>query len=250
MQVPQNVLVVLSTMRFEGTLAFLNAGQLDRKLYVRVDETLQAAGGKWNRSKKAHVFDCDAEEAIDRVITTGEVTTKQDLGFFPTPIALAERMVEEADIQPGDRVLEPSAGTGRIVNALLARTKNVVAVERDLKMRKALALLNCSVSGIEDFLDFSDITQGGFDHVVMNPPFCRVGKGDHIAHVIHAFSLLRSGGVLVSILPSSVMFRDDKKHFAFRTFVEKHGHLGELPPLSFRASGTDVNTCFAKMVKP
>ena len=31
--------------------------------------------------------------------------------LFPTPPALAERMVEEADILPGHSVLEPSAGS-------------------------------------------------------------------------------------------------------------------------------------------
>ena len=40
--------------------------------------------------------------------------------LFPTPPALAERMVEEADIQPNHRVLEPSAGTGAIVDAIRA----------------------------------------------------------------------------------------------------------------------------------
>lgn len=34
--------------------------------------------------------------------------------LFPTPVALASRMVEVADIGPADRVLEPSAGTGAI----------------------------------------------------------------------------------------------------------------------------------------
>ena len=32
--------------------------------------------------------------------------------LFPTPADLAARMVELADVQPGQKVLEPSAGTG------------------------------------------------------------------------------------------------------------------------------------------
>lgn len=33
-------------------------------------------------------------------------------GFFPTPQAVIDRMLRYMDIQPGDRVLEPSAGRG------------------------------------------------------------------------------------------------------------------------------------------
>ncbi len=38
--------------------------------------------------------------------------------LFPTPPALAARMAQLADIQPGDLVLEPSAGTGNILTAI------------------------------------------------------------------------------------------------------------------------------------
>jgi tRNA G10 N-methylase Trm11 len=40
--------------------------------------------------------------------------------LFPTPPELADRMVELADIRPGQQVLEPSAGTGRIMMRLAA----------------------------------------------------------------------------------------------------------------------------------
>jgi hypothetical protein len=40
--------------------------------------------------------------------------------LFPTPPELAARMVEQADIQPGQRVLEPSVGTGNIAKAIFA----------------------------------------------------------------------------------------------------------------------------------
>ena len=37
-------------------------------------------------------------------------------GFFPTPQALARRLVSLADIRTGMTVLEPSAGTGNIAD--------------------------------------------------------------------------------------------------------------------------------------
>ena len=39
-------------------------------------------------------------------------------GFFPTPKPLISRMLEIADIKPGDTVLEPSAGKGDILDLI------------------------------------------------------------------------------------------------------------------------------------
>jgi 16S rRNA G1207 methylase RsmC len=47
-----------------------------------------------------------------------------------------------------------------------------------------------------DFLQFT----GGYDRIVMNPPF---SEGRWQAHVAHAASLLNEGGKLVAIVPSS-----------------------------------------------
>ena len=41
-------------------------------------------------------------------------------GFFPTPPELAEQIIEAADIRPGHRVLEPSAGTGNLCRLAIA----------------------------------------------------------------------------------------------------------------------------------
>ena len=43
---------------------------------------------------------------------------KKNPGFFPTPKPIISRMLELADIQPGERVLEPSAGKGDILDML------------------------------------------------------------------------------------------------------------------------------------
>lgn len=51
--------------------------------------------------------------------------------FYPTPQPLIEEMLQEADIQ-GKTVLEPSAGNGDIVKALLAAgARQVIACEND-----------------------------------------------------------------------------------------------------------------------
>lgn len=248
MKISPEVLVVLSTVECNGNRAML-IGQLDRKLYVKTNEVLVALGGKWNRHQKAHLFDGDAAERIDQAIIVGEVTTHKDIGFFPTPPALAEKLVQMARVASGMVCLEPSAGTGNIVRAIVAAGGRVVAYERDQKMRQGLVRefpKVCSVGTEDDFMDLrlSNVFLPPVDRAVLNPPFCQVGFGNHMDHAQLAYQLLKPGGVEVCVLPNSVLFREDRKHTAFRAWVKEiGGTLTKLPPLSFRESGTDVETC-------
>jgi methylase of polypeptide subunit release factors len=60
--------------------------------------------------------------------------------LFPTPPHLAARMVELAQIAPGQRVLEPSAGTGILCKAIVAAqpTARVFAVEINTQLCELL----------------------------------------------------------------------------------------------------------------
>lgn len=116
-QIAQDVLKVLDAATIDGALLTLN-GNLDRKLYVETNKVIEAAGGKWNRSKKAHVFDGNAIDAIEPIILTGEYArTKQDFGQFDSPADVVSRVIELARIETGMTVLEPSAGIGNIAYA-------------------------------------------------------------------------------------------------------------------------------------
>lgn len=264
MQVSEEVLGVLSALEFPTDRTVRIVEQLDRKTYSKVNEVLEAIGGKWSRKDKAHVFGSDARPRVDLVIDTGEVTTGKDLGFFPTPAPLAAELVEMAGVKLGMLVLEPSAGTGRIVDALLAVDACIVAVEREPAMRAALharefaeklqpprsgnhAWKSLKTWDGDDFMNFAPRKR--FECVVMNPPFCKVGKGDHLDHVQHAFDLLETDGLLVSVLPASVNFRRDARYKEFREWVEYHGEITDLPPNSFKESGTGVNTVVVRIRK-
>jgi 2'-5' RNA ligase len=73
-------------------------------------------------------------------------------GYFPTPKPLAARMVEEADIEPGMSVLEPSAGDGAIADAVAATGAKVTAIEPVDRLRKILELKGHAVAEDRDFL--------------------------------------------------------------------------------------------------
>ena len=238
MKVDNEILSVLDNAEKEGNALRL-VGHLDRNLYTRANKVLEAAGGKWNRKAKAHIFDGDAADAMEQIILTGEVTVPQDFGFFPTPAPVVERLIELADISAGMTVLEPSAGTGNIIAGLHVAGAVVDAIElleKNIEALKAQGL--ATLIGIGDFLETP--AQPIYDRVVMNPPFDRQAD---IKHVLHALRFLKPDGLLVSVMASSVTFRDNKLTTDFRALIrERGGEIEGLPKGSFKSSGTGVNT--------
>lgn len=237
MKVDESVVRILTRAEVQGSHLIISE-QLDRKDYERTNKVLEAAGGKWNRKAKAHIFPGDAADVIDQIALTGEVTVPQDFGYFPTPAQVVERLIELADVSHGDRVLEPSAGRGAIA-AALKNTANVDTIELQEKNVEALRAIDGLASVRQaDFLNVEP--EAVYDRVVMNPPFNRQAD---IRHVMHAARFLKPGGRLVAVMASGVTFRSDRLAADFREFVAGLGGTIEaLPEKSFREAGTMVNT--------
>src|SRR5262249_42196058 len=119
--------------------------------------------------------------------------------LFPTPTDVAALMAGYADIREGSKVLEPSAGTGRLIEAAKAKGGEVFAIEVNHKLAADLAR-RYGAEGVckdvlqGDFLDLMPNQLGAFDVVMMNPPF---EHGADIKHIKHALRFLRPGGRLV-----------------------------------------------------
>lgn len=154
--------------------------------------------------------------------------------LFPTPTEVARQVVELADIRAGHLVLEPSAGTGALIDAIdpVRRIVNVRAVEVNARLVDRLrARKNPHVEvWCADFLTCNG-DLGTFDRIVMNPPFER---GSDIKHIRHAQGLLREGGRLVAICAAGPRQRE-----AFEPEAEA---WIDLPDDTFKAQGTGVRT--------
>jgi phospholipid N-methyltransferase len=116
-----------------------------------------------------------------------------------TPVDVAESMVDYLDYDGGS-VLEPSAGTGSLIDALLrdgVPFYSISAVERHFNLHEAL--IDKYVDGrfifSDDFLDFSPETSS-YNRIIMNPPFRKVKQ-----HINKALSLLSADGILVALVP-------------------------------------------------
>jgi SAM-dependent methyltransferase len=134
-------------------------------------------------------------------------------GYVPTPPVLAEELTgwpyAMLNALPADaRVLEPSAGDGALVRAILDANADVdvLAIEPDaqryLEMVRVSSNRPVGVrrSTLEDYA--ATCPQARFDAVVMNPPFSLPGDPQTwVRHILLAFDLLRPGGRLVSIAP-------------------------------------------------
>jgi phospholipid N-methyltransferase len=159
--------------------------------------------------------------------------------LFPTPPELAQRVIAAADIRPGHRVFEPSAGTGALLDAI-PQEVDIQAMEINHELASALQQKYPFPVFCEDFLEHTGIDGLGYDRIVMNPPFA---DGQDIAHVTHALEMLRPGGRLVAIMSSGFTFRQDRAAQAFRELVEERGGaVEELPADAFKMAGTGVRT--------
>ena len=172
---------------------------------------------------------------------------------FSTPLALGFVAALAAGLRPGERVLEPSAGTGLLaVHAELAGARlhlNELAATRAgllAPLFPAVGVTQLDAAQIHDRLDAGVIP----DVVLMNPPFSvaagvegryRDATGDHLRS---AFARLAPGGRLVAITGEG--FRPDRPSSAgaFAALAKRGGRLVFSAGVSGRAyakHGTTVD---------
>lgn len=266
MNIDIEVKSVLESATFTPDSVQLN-GTLDRALYIKTNKIIELAGGKWDRKRKAHIFGEDPARVLGVGVATGVLDpTAVDISkikaplssgiqskivpqLFPTPMPLAEQMVDLAEIENGMRICEPSAGTGNILQAIVDGFKRnlhiattIRAIEINPQLAQSLATRFQGAPSVmvaqHDFLDWGidgDVAVYGYDRVLMNPPFA---NGQDIAHITHAMKLLKPGGKIVAICANGPRQNDKLK-----PIIEASGGVWEvLPPDTFKESGTGVNT--------
>lgn len=181
----------------------------------------------------------DAEE--DDAQPRQSTAVSKDLQFYWSPQEVIDRALEFAGVwnlrewhnnspEPF-RILEPSCGDGRIMDAIRQRGHRVFGIEYHAG-RAAEARAKGHNVVTANFLE--QPARSEFDMVVMNPPF----YGRHyVKHVRHALKFLKPGGQLVSILPATAHYDHG----------ELKGEWRDLPVASFAEAGTNVPTGLLKM---
>ncbi len=245
MKLTNEQITILKDGKIEDNRFYLQ-WQLDRKQYTSINEVLETIGLKWTRWKKAHIIEWftqeDLENAINDVVETGEVETLKEtikkFQFYPTPKEVAEFLVELAEIQEDDFILEPSAWQGAILNEF-PKYKHTTAIEikdenfnilKEKFWQTKINLIHWNF--LEYWLDDIYI----FDKIIANPPF---SKSQDVKHILHMYELLNKWGRIVSVTSSSIQAREGKLYDELRSLKPE---FIELPEWSFKESWTMVNS--------
>jgi type I restriction-modification system DNA methylase subunit len=235
---------ILKQWTIKDNMYFLPKIQLDRKDYIECNAILEVLWLKWNRWKKAHIIEWfmqeELENAINDVIETWEVETLKEtikkFQFYPTPKEVAEYLVELAEIQADNSILEPSAWQWNIVDNL-PYFLNLTLIELNKDNFEILHNKYNLCYNIDlynwDFLNFNWKT---FDRIIANPPF---SKSQDVKHILHMYELLNEWWRIVSVASSSIQTREGKLYDELRALKPE---FIELPEWSFKESWTMVNS--------
>lgn len=140
--------------------------------------------------------------------------------FYPTPPEVAAAMLDPFDIK-GCIVLEPSAGSGNLVQECLSRgAAEVLTLEVEPKLRSILsAIPNSRLIGT-DFLQLQPEAISHVDYIVMNPPF----SADE-DHILHAWEIAPPGCKIISLCNWSTLnnYSYGKKREQLKQLIEGYG---------------------------
>lgn len=152
--------------------------------------------------------------------------------FYPTPKEVIDRMMMGVNVS-GKVVLEPSAGTGNIVDWLKeAGAREVLACERNHDLQRIVSQ-KCDLI-CDDFLKLTAEEISHIDMIVMNPPFSTAAH-----HILHAFEIAPSGCEIIAICNSQTIEN---------TYSMARKRLAEI--IEFNGGTEDLEQCFKNAARP
>ena len=187
-------------IKVPGCFDMLPVNEASKHVMAEAGRALESIGGV-NVSAYRWTFGYDPRTVINEIVCNGCIPDDKSHQFYPTPDNLARKVIELAEINESHTVLEPSAGAGALADAVPS-CKHLTCIEVS-KLRAEVLQAKGHYVVVGDFLKHPD--KGGFDRVVMNPPF---SDGRWQAHVQAAAEQVTNGGRLVSILPASARGKD------------------------------------------
>jgi len=160
--------------------------------------------------------------------------------LFQTPEPIAARMAELLAPAPGDVVLEPSAGLGRLYRATRAKHGGPMVLV-DISPDCCRELYEMTREDLNANLkqgDFLGMQLEQVDAVIMNPPF---KMWRDIKHINRALEWLKPGGRLVALCANGPRQR--------AAFMDRAEYWEDLPAGSFKEAGTNVNVALMVLTR-
>lgn len=166
---------------------------MDRSLYTRPKKPKTIPV-----KKRARFF------ALDEIEPVTLLAVDAGTECHVTPSIVADRMADYLELEEGLSVFEPQCGTGALIAAVrdYGCDNQVTGIERHTEIYKSVSLRFRGddkvllISGC--FLEYGAACNDRFDRIITNPPFKKVRD-----HMKVALSLLKPGGVMVALVPST-----------------------------------------------
>lgn len=164
--------------------------------------------------------------------------------FYPTPREVIDTMLEGLNLE-GKKVLEPSAGTGNIVEALKALGAEVIACEVDKDLQTILQT-KCRIVA-DDFLTLTSDQVSHLDFIVMNPPFSRGAE-----HINHAWKIAPAGCKIIALCNSETLNKNyTQSRQELQETLKMYGQAQDLGDCFTQAERkTGVNVSLVRLDKP
>jgi hypothetical protein len=227
---------------------------MDDKVFKKIKSMLQDIRGIWHGGKRQCIaFDFNPSDIITAYLSKGQWPKKNPFSLFPTPKSVIDYTLTYTEAEPARfcgyevvRILEPSAGTGLFIDAVVeAFTKQGITIEvtcAELDPINIAILKGKGYNVIEgDFLQMDNL--GEYDLITMNPPF----KGiEYAKHVHHAQNMLAHNGKLVAVAPTSLFASPFKEAIELKEQVIAN-NFGEFEDCVFE-HGTFEDTNYETLV--
>lgn len=236
---------ILNNCTVDNNVVKLPPTQLDRETYLGVKKSLEKIGGKWTGGKvQGFKFDFDPTDLLTDLQGGKDRNIKKEFQFFETPESLAKRIVELAEIQQGNYVLEPSAGRGAILKQITLDRK-ICFFEIFEQHRNYLSDNPNFLCIGSDFLQADETFK--YDRIIANPPF---SKNQDIDHIRKMYAVLKPKGVLVSVASKHWQTSSNRKETDFRNWLSEIGaEIFEVEAGAFKESGTNISTVIIRIRK-
>ncbi len=164
--------------------------------------------------------------------------------FYPTPRNVIDTMCAWLDLS-GKRVLEPSAGSGNIVDYLQTFGAEVIACEKHPELASIVSQ-KCRLLK-RDFMEVQSHEISHIDLIVMNPPFSADEK-----HILHAWNIAPEGCQIVSLCNNETLnntrYSDRRK---LQEILKEYGNsqnLGDVFAKAERKTGVEIG--LVRLFKP
>ncbi|WP_167596597.1 DUF4942 domain-containing protein [Leeuwenhoekiella sp. ZYFB001] len=165
--------------------------------------------------------------------------------FFPTPAPVIEEMLFGLDLT-GKVILEPSAGSGHIVEVCQERGAKQVLAFEELEDLRAILGSKCKVIG-EDFLQCRPEQISHVDFIIMNPPFSNADK-----HILKAYEVAPEGCQIIALCNWETINNSfSRNRRQLEVLIKENGSSINLGPVfteAERTTGIDIG--LIKLIKP